>query len=171
MGDMADFALDCSMDEDEHYERYRDAPLSVQYEEGIVDEHGALIGFPGCRLVSSPRRLSKKPSGEGACPLCGGGTREITGVNGVFYGCLNYPKCKGSRNSCEVDMETRADKLKLLETKKTTQKVRADIIAFLGRIDHNFNISKLEETYNALSQAVILIDEILKEEEQSHENT
>jgi len=46
MGEMADFVLDCAMDEDEHYDRFKDAPFSEQYEEGIIDENGVSIGNP-----------------------------------------------------------------------------------------------------------------------------
>ncbi|URZ15439.1 restriction endonuclease [Clostridium felsineum] len=31
------------------------------------------------------------------CPKCGGEMKLIHGKNGDFYGCNNYPKCKGTR--------------------------------------------------------------------------
>ena len=46
MGEMADFALEQAAQDEEHYERFKDAPLSEQYEEGIIDELGATIGQP-----------------------------------------------------------------------------------------------------------------------------
>jgi len=46
MGDGADMALDNAFDDMEHYERFKDAPLFVQYEEGLIDEMGATIGEP-----------------------------------------------------------------------------------------------------------------------------
>jgi len=39
-----------------------------------------------------------KPNGPGPCPICNGETYLIEGVNGKFYGCKNFPECKGSRN-------------------------------------------------------------------------
>ena len=54
---------------------------------------GMLVGgwFPHTR-----RR--PKPSGEGKCPKCGGATRLREGTNGKFYGCRDFPECKGSRD-------------------------------------------------------------------------
>jgi len=97
MGDMADDALDNALDDLDHYEKYRDAPLNIQYEEGIVDEYGHTIGAPW----STPAilREGKKPSGSGPCPLCKGPTHKIKGAHGIFYGCDKFPKCKGSRNN------------------------------------------------------------------------
>ena len=46
MGEMADFAIDSHFEEEAHYERYKDAPIHVQYEEGLIDEHGGTIGRP-----------------------------------------------------------------------------------------------------------------------------
>lgn len=97
MGDMADDALDNAFDDLDHYEKYRNAPLNVQYEEGLIDEFGGTIGAPWSIPAASSYK-SKKPSGPGLCPLCEGPTHKIEGANGVFYGCDKFPKCKGSRN-------------------------------------------------------------------------
>ena len=91
MGDMADFALSNASDEDEHYTRYRNAPLHTQYEEGIIDERGCTIGNPSWGRTHA--------CGPGKCPKCGSGTVKKVGRYGVFYGCTHFPKCKGSRNS------------------------------------------------------------------------
>ncbi len=96
MGDMADFALDCAMDEYEHYERYKNSDLNTQYEQGLIDETGATIGVPMAPYTSSS--TNPKPSGPGACPKCGAVTKMTEGVHGTFYGCINFPDCKGSRN-------------------------------------------------------------------------
>ena len=31
------------------------------------------------------------------CPDCGGPLHEVAGKFGVFYGCDDFPKCKGAR--------------------------------------------------------------------------
>jgi DNA helicase-2/ATP-dependent DNA helicase PcrA len=31
------------------------------------------------------------------CPLCGAEMKEVNGKYGLFYGCVNYPRCKGTR--------------------------------------------------------------------------
>ncbi|HGG5248842.1 TPA: DNA topoisomerase III [Salmonella enterica subsp. enterica serovar Paratyphi B] len=33
------------------------------------------------------------------CPVCGGRTAQRRGKNGVFYGCVNYPACRGIAGS------------------------------------------------------------------------
>lgn len=92
MGDMADFALDCAWEQTEHYEKYKESPLSVQYDEGLVDEIGVMISAPFTKLHTA------KPTGAGPCPVCGGNTAIKYGIHGDFFGCSNFPECKGSRN-------------------------------------------------------------------------
>ena len=89
MGDMADYALDIAARQEEHYERYKDAPLAVQYEEGIIDEHGFTIGDP-----------SSYP-GLPIAPTCSCGSKMVKkmGQYGAFYGCSSFPKCKNSRSA------------------------------------------------------------------------
>jgi hypothetical protein len=107
MGEMADFALDCAFEDYEHYERYKNSPLWTQYDEGIIDEYGATIGEPWSVPTSSTvhyreaqRTYAKanNPTGPGLCPKCGGKTHKLSGKFGEFYGCDNFPSCKGSRN-------------------------------------------------------------------------
>lgn len=43
---MADMAIDNAMMEYDHYTQFEHAPMGVQYEEGIIDEHGCVIGKP-----------------------------------------------------------------------------------------------------------------------------
>ena len=76
MGDMADFTNEHIEIDVERAEKYRDAPLSVQYDEGLIDEAGA--------PVNSFRK--KKPSGPGPCPICGATTTSTDGKHGRFYG-------------------------------------------------------------------------------------
>ncbi len=47
MGEMADDALDRASRECELFDRMQDRPLQEQYEEGIIDETGSIIGNPG----------------------------------------------------------------------------------------------------------------------------
>lgn len=35
---------------------------------------------------------------QGICPRCGGNLVLRNGINGQFYGCSNYPKCKFTKN-------------------------------------------------------------------------
>ena len=101
MGDGADFALERAEAEYEHFERYRDAPMHIQYDEGIIDERGQIIGdpfsYPGPTGFVN-RASGIKPTGPGGCPVCGAETTLRDGRFGNFYGCPNFPKCKGSRN-------------------------------------------------------------------------
>jgi|WetSurSiteA1Bulk_404760.scaffolds.fasta_scaffold00038_23 ssDNA-binding Zn-finger/Zn-ribbon topoisomerase 1 len=74
MGDIADYIIDqiiASMDDDEYWE-LEDADLY-------------------------PARCKSKPSGEGPCPLCKKPTVLKEGEFGKFFGCSDFPKCKGSR--------------------------------------------------------------------------
>lgn len=96
MGDGADMALNAAMDDYEHYERYKDAPLHIQYEEGIVNEMGGIIGNPNSLPCAS--YIRRKPTGPGDCPICHNQTTLKEGKFGKFYGCGNFPDCKGSRN-------------------------------------------------------------------------
>ena len=49
-------------------------------------------------FVIDPSFLVERPKGPGPCPRCGGQVREIHGKHGLFYGCIHYPDCKGSRD-------------------------------------------------------------------------
>ena len=39
------------------------------------------------------------------CPHCGGDMVLRSGVHGKFYGCLSFPKCRGTRNYEELPAE------------------------------------------------------------------
>jgi ssDNA-binding Zn-finger/Zn-ribbon topoisomerase 1 len=73
MGDMADYTLDQMMDEDEAY----------------------CAGY----RKTSPFIYKYKPNGPGNCPRCDGPTHICHGPYGRFYGCNNFPKCKGRRGA------------------------------------------------------------------------
>lgn len=36
--------------------------------------------------------------GPGKCPACGKDTIKKLGKYGYFYGCIDFPKCKGTRS-------------------------------------------------------------------------
>lgn len=92
MGEMADFALDQVMDDIDLFDRYSNDPAMLR-ELGFMDEKGyVLTPFWGNGTRSA------KPNGPGECPVCKGPTHLVNGINGSFYGCNNFPKCKGSRN-------------------------------------------------------------------------
>lgn len=96
MGDMADFTLELASNEEEHYQKFRDAPLSVQYEEGLIDEYGNTIGIPESFCTTSIK--TRKRTGVKKCPKCKGGMHLVNGQYGEFYGCDAYPRCNGNRN-------------------------------------------------------------------------
>lgn len=102
MGEMADYAIDQAFEQLEHYYKYKGAPLHIQYEEGLIDENGAPIGdarvFTPRELTSRKSYKAPKASGEGPCPKCEGPTKKRSGPYGMFYGCMNYPQCKGTRS-------------------------------------------------------------------------
>ena len=87
MGEMADFCNERIEESVWHAEKYSNAPLNVQYEEGLIDESGAPI-----------TGKKYKPSGPGKCPVCGEATTVREGKFGKFFGCVAFPRCKGSRN-------------------------------------------------------------------------
>lgn len=73
MGEMADFILDnCDYFADDYWEIHH-------REKGMIPN-------------------SLKPIGPGKCPICENNTKLVDGKFGKFYGCINFPKCKGSRN-------------------------------------------------------------------------
>lgn len=39
-----------------------------------------------------------RPVGPGPCPVCGARTIKRNGPKGFFYGCSQFPACRGSRN-------------------------------------------------------------------------
>lgn len=96
MSDMADFALEQIYDDDEMYCNLLNVPFAD------MDDSEREFMFPnydGVMRRSPFARRSSKPCGPGACPLCGGKTHTVKGKHGMFYGCDDFPKCKGSRNA------------------------------------------------------------------------
>lgn len=56
MGDGADQTLERAAEECEHFDKFQDADPAIQYEEGLIDETGSIIGnpnsFPGRTIPS-----------------------------------------------------------------------------------------------------------------------
>lgn len=99
MGEMADFALEHSMDDLEEYWAWEEGGRDPQegYDKGILDELGyenVDTRFPNLSAIKS----KIKHSGEGPCPKCKAETILREGKFGKFYGCTNFPSCKGSRD-------------------------------------------------------------------------
>lgn len=84
MGEYADDSVNQSLDE----------MLNAMEEEDLENEYWAGYSW---RPKSRGRFL--KPSGPGPCPLCKKDTVLRTGKFGDFYGCLTFPKCKGTRKA------------------------------------------------------------------------
>ncbi len=61
MGDAADQALERAQRDIEHFDKFQDADLATQYEEGIIDETGSIIGNPN----SFPGVTQRRPAPKG----------------------------------------------------------------------------------------------------------
>lgn len=97
MSDMADYALDCAMNDCEEYWTWQDqgGNLREGYDKGFIDELGR--DYSDTRMPD-PRRYYSAPRGAGPCPRCKKPTELKEGKFGKFYGCTNFPICTGSRN-------------------------------------------------------------------------
>lgn len=80
MSDMADLALMLGEDLDE------------AHCQGEIDEETN-------EIVKSPYMYERKAHGPGPCPVCKSATILKIGKYGEFYGCPNFPKCKGRRGA------------------------------------------------------------------------
>jgi hypothetical protein len=96
MGDMSDLALENAFDDFAYYQEHKDLSKSDQYDLGLIDERGLIIGNPTHLPVPRP----VKPYGPGPCPRCGGSMilRKNSHTGTEFYGCADFPRCKGNRN-------------------------------------------------------------------------
>lgn len=72
--------------------------LLHQHGEEFIKEGGFSERMTAARVEE--RRGQRRPVDEDAppCPLCGGTMRVRHGKTGDFWGCANYPACKGTRN-------------------------------------------------------------------------
>lgn len=66
---------------------------------------------------------------ETLCPDCGGKMVSRTGKYGVFWGCVKFPECKGTRDNqgrSKVDREKwKAEQLEKDDSDEMTSKERA----------------------------------------------
>ncbi len=94
MGECADDALDRMLDIDE-----LQVNGEYEYDDGEYS------------VFSPAARYAPRPVGPGPCPRCGNETRLRRGIHEKFYGCTQFPTCKGSRNyiATDDDWETWAD--------------------------------------------------------------
>lgn len=90
MGDGADIALSDMMDDEDLRTDYRlgHLGLSEALDLGILDEHGVLEDIKIKQEADKPKLQ---------CPKCGGQMKLREGKFGKFWGCSDFPKCKGSR--------------------------------------------------------------------------
>ena len=80
MGDGADMAMECMFDDDE---AYCNGDLDIDTGEEVYSP--------------MTRKSSNKVFGFGPCPICGGQMHQCSGNFGLFWGCNDFPKCKGTR--------------------------------------------------------------------------
>lgn len=104
---MGDFADDALMNAEIDWLDANDDRLSMEerYDRGFCDEMG--FERPTGPFIfersffyknQDTRIIPRKPHGKGKCPKCGSDTLLKEGQFGKFYGCINFPECKGSRN-------------------------------------------------------------------------
>jgi len=88
MGDMADYTLEQVEDHENDILEYKTGNIhpTKAYELGLIDERGTELWTI----------RSKKQYGPGDCPECGSKTKLLTGPYGKFYGCIDFPNCKGN---------------------------------------------------------------------------
>lgn len=79
MGDMADLLNDSYLDEMDNMDAVGNA--CFQYTKRYYKQHLTYY----------------KIKGDGECPRCDGPTVLRNGKFGKFYGCVDFPNCKGSR--------------------------------------------------------------------------
>ena len=71
--------------------------LLKQHGEEFIKEGGFSERMTAARVEE--KRAQRKAVNEDApsCPKCGGIMRVRHGKTGEFWGCVNYPACKGTR--------------------------------------------------------------------------
>ena len=78
--------------------RHRLVDISAYFQIDIKGAHRALNDcVMNQRCYEEMGKLSKDKTVE-ICPKCGGELRRRSGKFGDFYGCMNYPNCRFTRN-------------------------------------------------------------------------
>ena len=72
--------------------------LLKQHGEEFVKEGGFSERMTAARVEEKRNQRQAVDEDAPACPLCGGTMRVRHGAKGDFWGCTNYPGCKGTRN-------------------------------------------------------------------------
>lgn len=72
-----------------------------------------------------PVKISPKP-----CPRCGSEMRLRNGRNGPFYGCTQYPECKGSRNLKPSEIRALEESMPPPKSKPPVEDVEENEIPF-----------------------------------------
>jgi ssDNA-binding Zn-finger/Zn-ribbon topoisomerase 1 len=66
----------------------------IHAEDSVGDSYGN-DPYPNFKKM---HRSRKQYTGKGPCPYCMSKTVLRSGPHGSFYGCVKFPKCKGTRN-------------------------------------------------------------------------
>ena len=100
MGEYTDYAINEMLEQENIRQDYRLGFYSIEeaFELGILDEFGTEISSKSLKASKPTKGQKLKLCGIGPCPKCGADTELKKGKYGKFYGCINYPSCKGSRN-------------------------------------------------------------------------
>jgi hypothetical protein len=96
MGEMADFVNE-EREWDYIWRDRLDRDPQALYDAGYIDELGYEAEFPDGVPTAREVRFTG-PRGQGPCPKCGKNTIKKKGKFGEFYGCCDFPDCKGSRS-------------------------------------------------------------------------
>lgn len=88
MGEMADYYLDQVFDPEFDYSL-----------EETLDDAKDGCWLPQSYWQKKYRKVPRKAGPVPPCPKCGKPCKLRTGKYGQFYGCSQFPKCKGS---CDV---------------------------------------------------------------------
>ena len=72
--------------------------LLKQHGEDFIKEGGFSERMTAARVEEKRRERRAVDEDAPPCPVCGGAMRVRHGKTGDFWGCTNYPACKGTRN-------------------------------------------------------------------------
>lgn len=72
--------------------------LLKQHGEDFVKEGGFSERMTAARVEEKRNQRRAVDEDAPPCPICGGVMRVRHGKTGDFWGCTNYPACKGTRN-------------------------------------------------------------------------
>ena len=72
--------------------------LLKQHGDDFVKEGGFSERMTAARVEEKRNQRRAVDEDAPPCPICGGVMRARHGKTGDFWGCTNYPACKGTRN-------------------------------------------------------------------------